>query len=91
MKTAGVVLLVLVLLLVGLPLAMGIDMGTGMDADGHCPSCAPDGPISLAMCLAVLSLFALTLRVTSSKILFAKATHLRATSLISLYRPPRTI
>ncbi len=42
MKTIGIVLLVLVLLLGGLPVAMGMDM----DMTGDCPACAPDAPIS---------------------------------------------
>ncbi len=51
MKALFVVGLVLLLLVVGLPLGMGMgDMGA-------CPACsAPDAPLAMAMCVAILSL-----------------------------------
>jgi hypothetical protein len=54
MKKIMVLGLVLLILLIGLPLALGMgDMGP-------CPSCGPgDAPVTAAMCLAVLSLFVL--------------------------------
>ncbi len=87
MKTIGIVLLVVVLLLAGLPLAMGM----GMDMSGDCPACGPDAPIFLAMCLAVLSLFALALGLASSKISLASEPDMPSVSLASLFRPPRTV
>lgn len=87
MKTLGIVLLVFVLLLAGLPLAMGM----GMDMAGDCPACTPDAPISLAMCLGVLSLFALALGLSSSKVSLASESDTPSVSLASLFRPPRTV
>jgi hypothetical protein len=54
MKVLLVLGLVLLLILVGLPLAMGMgDMGS-------CPACSdPDAPFALAMCVAILALVAL--------------------------------
>jgi hypothetical protein len=54
MRIAIAVALIALVLIVGLPLAMGMgDMGS-------CPSCGPgDAPVAAAMCLAVLSLFVL--------------------------------
>ncbi len=51
MKTLLVLGLVLLLLVVGLPIAMGMgDMGP-------CPSCsAPDASVAVAMCLAILAI-----------------------------------
>jgi hypothetical protein len=59
MKKAIVIVLVLLGLVVGLPLAMGMgDMAP-------CPSCTKgDAPVAVAMCLAIVSLFVL---VVSSK------------------------
>ena len=85
MKTIGIVLLVPVLLLAGLPLAMGMDMG------GDCPACAPDAPVSLAMCLAILSLFTMALGLSSSRFSSASGPDMPSVSLGSLFRPPRTV
>lgn len=91
MKSVGIVLLVLVLLLVGLPLAVGMGMGDEMDSNGYCPACAPDAPISLVMCLAILSLFALAFGLSSSKVSLSKDGQAPSISLTSLFRPPRTV
>ena len=87
MKRLLVLALVLLLLVTGLPLAMGM----GMDMSGDCPACAPDAPISLTMCLVILSLFALTLSVNSRKISLASESDMPSISLASLFRPPRTV
>ena len=87
MKRLLVLTLVLLLLVVGLPLAMGM----GMDMAGDCPACAPDAPIFLAMCLGILSLFALALSLSSSKISLASESDMASVSLASLFRPPRTV
>jgi hypothetical protein len=52
MKKVAVIALVLLVLLVGMPFAMGIGDMT------PCPSCSEAGaPIAIAMCLAIVSLF----------------------------------
>jgi hypothetical protein len=77
--------LVLLLVVVGLPLAMGMgDMGA-------CPACsAPDAPLAVAMCLAILSLGALLIRATSSgRITLAKISAPRSLIQSRLDRPPQ--
>jgi hypothetical protein len=60
-KKAAVITLVLLVLLVGLPLAMG------MSDMPPCPSCTKgDAPVAVAMCLAILSLFVLVVSSNSS-------------------------
>jgi hypothetical protein len=61
MKKAAIILLVLLVLLVGLPSAIGLsDMAP-------CPSCKEgDAPIAVALCLAIVSLFVLVMSSNSS-------------------------
>lgn len=89
MKTIGVLALVLLLLLVGLPFAAGMSMGT--DMQGHCPACAPDAPLALAMCLAILSLFVLMVPLSRGLILPTTIAAGAASSTASLFRPPRSV
>jgi hypothetical protein len=89
MKTIGVLALVLLLVLVGLPLAVG--MGMGGDMQGHCPACTPDGPLALAMCLAILALFALTVPLLRDLVLPTVVAAGATGRTASLYRPPRAI
>lgn len=68
MKKVLVLGLVLLILVVVLPLAMG------MGEMPSCPSCGPsDAPIAVAMCLAVLSLFVLSVSLQSRPIASAEA------------------
>jgi len=61
MKKVAVIALVLLVLLVGLPLAMG------MSAMAPCRSCTKgDAPVAVAMCLAIVSLFVLVVSSSSS-------------------------
>lgn len=63
MKKAVVIALVLLVLVVGLPLAMGM---SGM---APCPSCTGvDTPVAVAMCFAIISLFVLVVSSQSSLI-----------------------
>lgn len=60
---AAVVALVLLVLVVGLPLAMG------MSEMAPCPSCTGlNTPVAVAMCLAIVSLFVLVVSSNSSRI-----------------------
>jgi hypothetical protein len=64
MKKAAVIALVLLVLLVGLPFAMG------MSDMAPCPSCTKgDAPVAVAMCLAIVAVFVLA--VSSNRILIA--------------------
>lgn len=89
MKALGIVGLVLLLLLVGLPVALGMSM----DGDAaHCPACNnPDGPVALAMCLAILALFALIVPMSRRLVSLPAFVAPGAGALASLYRPPRTV
>lgn len=63
MKKASVIALILLVLVVGLPLAMGMSDIT------PCPSCTGiNTPVAVAMCLAILSLFVLVVSSSSSRI-----------------------
>jgi hypothetical protein len=67
-KKAPVIALVLLVLLIGLPLAMG------MPDIAPCPSCTGvDTPVAVAMCLAIVSLFVLVLSSSSSRIALRRA------------------
>lgn len=85
MKKAGVIGLILLVLLVGLPLAMGM---SGMEP---CPSCSgTNAPMAGAMCLAILSFFVLVVSRHSSRVNSQKRV-LRPLFLAdSLDRPPRS-
>lgn len=63
MRKVAVIGLILLVLLVGLPLAMGM---AGMEP---CPSCpGGDAPMAVVMCLAILSFFALVVSRHSSPV-----------------------
>lgn len=87
MKTVGILLLVVLLLVVGLPLAM--DMGMVMEGD--CPACVPGASAALMMCLAILALMALVLSFSYSRVFSAWESNLKAGFLDTLFRPPRTV
>lgn len=84
MKRILVLALVLLLLVSGLPLAMGMaDMGP-------CPACsAPDAPLAMTMCVAILTMGLLIALAFSGRI----SPHNKRTPfflvLLSLDRPPQ--
>lgn len=79
MKKAAVIALVLLVLLVGLPLAMG------MSEMAPCPSCTEgDARVAVAMCFAIVSLFVLVMSSRSSPI----ASRPRVFRLLFLADPP---
>jgi hypothetical protein len=84
MKKAVVIALVLLVLLVGLPLAMG------MSDMAPCPSCTKgDAPVAVAMCLAIVSLFVLVMS-SNSSVIVARRRVVRVLLLADpLERPPR--
>jgi|ERR687896_124248 hypothetical protein len=62
-KKAAVIALVLLVLVIGLPLAMG------MSDMAPCPSCTGVGtPLAVAMCLAIMSFFVLVVSSSSVRI-----------------------
>ncbi len=86
MRKVFVLALTLLILLVGLPLAMGMgDMSS-------CPTCGVgDAAVAIAMCLAVLSLFVLNISTTSRTI---PGAHLRLRVLLvgdPPEKPPRSL
>lgn len=79
MKKAAVIALVLLVLLVGLPFAMG------MSEMPPCPSCTKgDAPVTVAMCLAIVSLFVLVVSSNSS----GTASRRQVLRLLLLADPP---
>lgn len=79
-----VVALVLLILLTGLPLALG------MSAMPACPSCpAPDAPIWFGACFAILAWAVLTILMRSFPISHALAALRQLLLATSLERPPR--
>jgi hypothetical protein len=83
-KKLVVITLVLLILLVGLPLAMGMgDMAP-------CPSCTGiERPVAVAMCLAIVSLFVLIVSLGSSVIGSRRQVVRLRTFVDRLERPPR--
>jgi hypothetical protein len=84
MKKAAVIALVLLVLLVGLPFAMGTsDMAP-------CPSCTGvERPVAVTMCLAIVSLFVLIVS-SSSSVIGSRRQVVRLLLLDDpLERPPR--
>ncbi len=78
-KKASVIALVVLLLVVGLPLAMGM---SGM---APCPSCTGvEPPVAVAMCLAIVSLLVLIVSLRSSRI----ASRPQLVRLLLLSDPP---
>lgn len=84
MTRAFVVALVLLILLTGLPLALG------MSSMPACPSCpAPDTPIWFGVCFAILAWAVLTVLVRSFGISHGLAALRPLLLATSLERPPR--
>lgn len=82
MKKAAFVVLVLLVVLVGLPLAMGMtDMAP-------CPSCT-GAPAAVAMCLAIVALFVLAVSRGSSRITSRRQIVRLLLLADRLDRPPR--
>ncbi len=82
MKLILAALLILLLLLVALPMGMG-EMG-------DCPMCtSAKAPFALGVCAGILSLFVLSVLLSSTR--FRHATEARYRFLLcrSIYRPPR--
>ena len=85
MKPLVALLLILLLVMIALPMAMG-----GMDAMGDCPMCtSPETHIALGMCVALLSLVGLAVLLTSSPLHLVRATARRFLVTSAIYRPPR--
>lgn len=64
MKKVPILVLIVLLLFVGLPLVMG-----SMSGMAPCPSCTTvEAPVAVAMCLAIVSFFALVVSSRSSRI-----------------------
>ncbi len=84
MKTLLVLALVLLLLVVGLPLAMGmVDMGP-------CPACsAPDAPLAMTMCLGILTMGLFIALAFSGRISPRDGRAPLFLALASLERPPQ--
>ena len=84
MRRALILSLVLVILVTGLPLALG------MGAMQPCPSCpAPDAPIWFGACFAILAWGLITIALRSMRVLPDVAVLKPLLLAISLERPPR--
>jgi hypothetical protein len=84
MKVALVILLVVLILLLGLPLAMG------MTGPGFCPDCQSHGPPCPAgVCSAVLVLFALAAVGLAASFQLGTSRFPRLLLALSLDKPPR--
>ncbi len=84
MRRALILSLVLVILITGLPLALG------MGAMQPCPSCpAPDAPIWFGACFAILAWGLMTVALRSIRVLPDVAVLKLLLLAISLERPPR--
>lgn len=84
MKVALVILLVILVLLLGLPLA------TGMTGSGFCPDCQSHGPPCPAgVCSAVLVLFALVVVGLAGSFQLGTSRFQRLLLALTLDRPPR--
>lgn len=87
MKPFLVILLVILVLLLALPLAMAMDMD-----GGSCPACnATERPISVSMCLAILTLALFSVRFTRSRLVLAPVRSSDSPALSGLFRPPRAV
>lgn len=86
MKALAVTLLVVLILLTGLPLAMGM----GMEG-ASCPSCpAPDTSLAVVMCLAILSGWSLLVASLTDRVHDRQRTLRRLLIAARLDRPPRS-
>jgi len=86
MRRALVLSLVLLILITGLPLALG------MGAMEPCPSCpAPDAPIWFGACFAILAWGLMTVALLSMRVSPAAALLKSLLVTTSLERPPRSL
>ncbi|MGH2385679.1 MAG: hypothetical protein ACRDJL_09540 [Actinomycetota bacterium] len=86
MRRVLVLSLVLLILITGLPLALG------MGAMEPCPSCpAPDAPISFGACFAILAWALMTVVLRSIRVSSAAAVLKPLLLATSLERPPRSV
>jgi hypothetical protein len=84
MKVALVILLVVLVLLLGLPLAMG------MTGPGFCPDCQSHGPpCPPGVCSALLALFAVVAPGLAASFQLGTSRVRRLLLALSLDRPPR--
>jgi hypothetical protein len=87
MKVSLIILLVVLVLLLSLPLAVGMEM-TG----GSCPACtATERPLTWGMCLAVIAFMAFVVRFSSFRLFLKSSKVHEPPPAPSLFRPPRTI
>ena len=88
MRTVGIIVLVVLIVILGLPLAMG--MG-GMVSTGQCPECQTTGGYAaLGLCLAILgTILLLTLGALGEAVVMRLRRFTLATSG-GIERPPRS-
>lgn len=87
MRTIGIVLLVVLMVVLGLPLAVG--MG-GMGSMGRCPDCQMAGGSSVfGMCLAILGMMVLLSLSALGGVVAARSRRFAFVSSGALERPPR--
>ena len=87
LRTLGIVLLVVLIVVLGLPLALG--MG-GMGSMGRCPECQTAGGSSLfGICLAILGTMMLLSLGALGGVVAARSRRLAFVSSGALERPPR--
>ena len=77
-------LLVVFLLLVALPVAMG-----HMDHVGDCPACTSSKVFSLGLCAVILGLLGLTVPLSATRVRAFGGAPYRFDPSSSIYRPPR--
>lgn len=86
MKTALLIALILLLLIIGLPVAMG-----HMGNMGDCPACtSANAPFALGLCVGILSLVAFTVLLSSRRFMLHAAPTRRFLLATSIFRPPRS-
>lgn len=91
MKNFAIIGLVVLILLVGMPLAMGMG-GMGMGGMLSCPSCPATTTWSVAgLCAAVLSFFALLIFLPTSNVTLLLAAMRPYLLVRRLDRPPRLV
>ena len=83
MKVVLVVLLVLLLLLVALPIGMG--------PMGDCAACTAKAPFALGICAGILSLLALSVLLSSTRLRLATEARYQFLLTRSIHRPPRLV
>lgn len=85
MKVALVLALVLLMVLAGLPLAMG-----HMSEMGDCPACTAPSPFALGLCAGMLAVLAFIVLLGSRRIGVAGVATRQFLLATSIFRPPRT-